>query len=108
MTGDTLQGTTAEVATGAPTEEEILGTVTQMIGEIIGDEYVDDLDVTMDSVITDDLELESIEFVALAEKLRDRYGDSVDFVDWIAGMELEQIIGLTVGQVVGFVESCLT
>ena len=108
MTGDTLQGTTAEADPGAPTEEAILATVTQMIGEIIGDEYVDDLDVTMDSVITDDLELESIEFVALAEKLRDRFGDSVDFVDWIAGMELEQIIGLTVGQVVGFVESCLT
>jgi acyl carrier protein len=92
----------------AVTQEAILATVTGMIGAIIGEEYLEDLDVTMDSVITEDLELESIEFVALAEKLRDRYGERVDFVDWIAGMELEEIIGLTVGQVVDFVESCLT
>jgi acyl carrier protein len=78
-----------------------------MIGEIIGDEYIADLDVTWESMITEDLELESIEFVALAEKLRDRYGEQVDFVDWIAGLELDQIILLTVGQLVDFVVACL-
>ena len=31
------------------------------------------------------------------------YGDSVDFVGWIAGMELDEIISLTVGDVVTFV-----
>jgi acyl carrier protein len=103
MSGDTMQGSAEAV-----TQEAILATVTGMIGAIIGEEYLEDLDVTMDSVITEDLELESIEFVALAEKLRDRYGERVDFVDWIAGMELEEIIGLTVGQVVDFVGSCLT
>ena len=103
MSGDTMQGSAEAV-----TQEAILATVTGMIGAIIGEEYLEDLDVTMDSVITEDLELESIEFVALAEKLCDRYGERVDFVDWIAGMELEEIIGLTVGQVVDFVESCLT
>jgi acyl carrier protein len=103
MSGDTMQGSAEAV-----TQEAILATVTGMIGAIIGEEYLEDLEVTMDSVITEDLELESIEFVALAEKLRDRYGERVDFVDWIAGMELEEIIGLTVGQVVDFVESCLT
>jgi acyl carrier protein len=107
MSGDTLQETTTGVTTAVPTEAEILATVTVMIGDIIGEEYLDDLDVTMDSVITSDLELESIEFVALAEKLRDRYGETVDFVDWIAGMELEEIIVLSVGQVVAFIESCL-
>ncbi len=107
MSGDTMQGT----ATGtpvAPTRSEILATVTELIGEIIGEEYIEDLQVTTESVITSDLELESIEFVALAEKLRERYGEAVEFVDWIAGMELEEIIGLTVGQVIDFVETCLT
>ena len=102
MSGDTMQGSAEAV-----TQEAILATVTGMIGAIIGEEYLEDLDVTMDSVITEDLELESIEFVALAEKLRDRYGERVDFVDWIAGMELEEIIVLSVGQVVAFIESCL-
>ncbi len=100
------------MTTDAPTtevsEESVLATVTELIGEIIGEDYMADIDVTMESMITEDLELESIEFVALAEKLRDRYGESVDFVDWIAGMELEQIILLTVGQLVEFIVACRT
>ena len=98
------------MSTDAPTtevtEESVLATVTELIGEIIGEDYMDDIEVTMESMITEDLELESIEFVALAEKLRDRYGESVDFVDWVAGMELEQIILLTVGQLVEFIVTC--
>jgi acyl carrier protein len=104
--------TTDAPITDAPTrevtEESVLATVTELIGEIIGEDYMADIEVTMESTITEDLELESIEFVALAEKLRDRYGESVDFVDWVAGMELEQIILLTVGQLVGFIVACRT
>jgi acyl carrier protein len=97
---------TTDASTTEVTEESVLATVTELIGEIIGEDYMADIDVTMESMITEDLELESIEFVALAEKLRDRYGESVDFVDWVAGMELEQIILLTVGQLVGFIVAC--
>jgi acyl carrier protein len=97
---------TTDAATTEVTEESVLATVTELIGEIIGEDYIADLEVTMESMITEDLELESIEFVALAEKLRDRYGESVDFVDWVAGMELEQIILLTVGQLVEFIVAC--
>jgi acyl carrier protein len=97
---------TTDAATTEVTEESVLATVTELIGEIIGEDYMTDLEVTMESMITEDLELESIEFVALAEKLRDRYGESVDFVDWVAGMELEQIILLTVGQLVEFIVAC--
>lgn len=97
---------TTDAATTEVTEESVLATVTELIGEIIGEDYMADLEVTMESMITEDLELESIEFVALAEKLRDRYGESVDFVDWVAGMELEQIILLTVGQLVEFIVAC--
>jgi len=97
---------TTDAPTTEVTEESVLATVTELIGEIIGEDYMADLEITMESMITEDLELESIEFVALAEKLRDRYGESVDFVDWVAGMELEQIILLTVGQLVEFIVAC--
>ena len=53
-----------------------------------------------------DLELESIEFVALAEKLQERYGKSVDFVGWLSSKELDEIIGLTVGELVEFIVRC--
>jgi acyl carrier protein len=99
---------TSETLHGPVTEEAVLATVLELVGEIIGQEYLEDIDVTMESTITEDLELESIEFVALAEKLRQRYGERVDFVDWIAAMDLDQIIQLTMGQLVEFVVSCLT
>ena len=35
------------------------------------------------------------------------YRERVDFVTWLAGMELDDIIALTVGDVVGFVVASL-
>ena len=58
--------------------------------------------------VGDDLELESIEFVALAEALQNRYGAQVDFVSWISQKELDEIIDLTVGDVVQFISECLS
>ena len=55
----------------------------------------------------DDLELESIEFVALAEELTERYGEQVDFVGWLADLELDALVTMTVGQLVEFVAGCL-
>ncbi len=85
------------------TESEALQVLSEMIGEIIGEDYASEMTINMETSFAQDLELESIEFVALAEKLRDRFGESVDFVGWLANMELEQIIEITVGQVVNFV-----
>ena len=60
----------------------------------------------MDTSFNADLELESIEFVALAEKLQHRYGERIDFVGWISNKSLDDIIALTVGDLVRFIASC--
>ena len=52
----------------------------------------------MDTSFAEDLELESIEFVALAEVLQELYGERVDFVAWISKLELDEIIQLTWGK----------
>ena len=78
-----------------------------MIAEVVGEDYMLDVEIDMGTAFNDDLELESIEFVALAEKLHDTYGDRVDFVAWIAGKELDEIIDMTVGELVGHIVSCL-
>lgn len=88
------------------TERETLETVAELIREVVGDDWVFDDPITMETKINEDLELESIEFVALAEKLVDRYGDQVDFTGWLADMEFEEIVELTVGDVVRYIESC--
>ena len=85
---------------------EILATVQELIVEVAGDELLVAGPIAMDTSFNADLELESIEFVALAEKLQLRYGASVDFVGWISKKELDQIIALTVGELVEFIASC--
>lgn len=91
-------------ANPAPTgTAEILDEVSRMLIDLIGEDYLLDVEVTMDTTFSDDLAVESVEFVALAEKLQDRYGERVDFAALIAEMELDEIIGMTVGQVVRYV-----
>ena len=85
---------------------EILRTVEKLVVEIAGDEILLAGPLTMTTTFNRDLELESIEFVALAEKLQLHYGSQVDFVGWISQKELDQIIALTVGELVEFIASC--
>ena len=81
----------------------MLGAVRAILVEVIGPEYAIDLSIEMDTAFDDDLGLESIEFVALAEQLQDRYGRDVDFIAWLATKELDEIIALTVGDLVAFI-----
>jgi acyl carrier protein len=55
-----------------------------------------------------DLELESIEFVALAERLTEQYRGRVDFASWLGAKDLQEIIGLTVGDVAEYIDQCLS
>ncbi|MGH3934411.1 MAG: acyl carrier protein [Pseudonocardiaceae bacterium] len=90
------------------TVDEILAEVRGMLTEIIGAEYALSLDIGMDTSFDADLELESIEFVRLATMLKERYGDRVDFVGFLATMERDEIIGLMIGDVVTYIASCFT
>jgi acyl carrier protein len=90
----------------AKTREEVLATVARLIAEVIGEEWIEDQAITLETSFEKDLELESIEFVALAEKLQERYGKGVDFVGWLSGKELDEIIGFTVGELVEFIVRC--
>lgn len=86
--------------------DDILRAVEEALVEVAGDELLLAGPITMATSFNADLELESIEFVALAEKLQQRYGAEVDFVGWISTKELDQIIALTVGELVEFIASC--
>jgi acyl carrier protein len=88
--------------------QAVMDKLVSMIGEIVGQDWIEDLEISAKTTFNSDLELESIEFVALAEKLQAAYGDTVDFVGWLSGKDLDEIIGLTVGQVVEFIVECQT
>ena len=83
--------------------DQILTEVRAMLTEIIGAEYALSLDIGMDTSFDADLELESIEFVKLATMLTERYGDRVNFVAFLAAKELDEIIEMTVGEVVTYI-----
>jgi acyl carrier protein len=89
-------------------QEAILGELAVILREVIGEAWAEDVPITMETSFGGDLELESIEFVALAERLTARYGARVDFAGWLAEKELGDIIGLRVGQVVEFIAACLS
>jgi acyl carrier protein len=88
------------------TREQILANVARIVREVIDEQWVADLTIAMETSFSEDLELESIEFVALAEKLRAEYDTRVDLAGWLSGMTLEQILGLRVGQLVEYIEQC--
>jgi acyl carrier protein len=90
----------------APTREEVLDTVAAYIREVVAEPWIAEIPINLDTSFSQDLELESIEFVALAAKLRERYGHEAEFTDWLAGLEFEEIIGLRVGAVVEFILRC--
>ncbi len=90
----------------AADREDILRVVERLVLEVAGDELLIAGPMTMTTSFNADLELESIEFVALAEKLQQHYGAGVDFVGWISKKELDAIIQLTVGELVEFIASC--
>lgn len=87
---------------------ETLKTVARFIREVIGEDWAEELDIGEDTSFASDLELESIEFVALAEKMQGRYGDQVDFVRWLSEKQVADILRLRVGDVVEFIVRCQT
>ncbi|MGH8896257.1 MAG: acyl carrier protein, partial [Egibacteraceae bacterium] len=46
---------------------------------------------------------ESVDLVALAGHLQARYGDRVNFAEFLADLDLDEIIELTVGRLVDYV-----
>lgn len=97
--------TTAETA---PRPDEVLADVRRIVVEVIGEDYVSELDIERTTAFRADLDVESIELVALGEALRARYGEGIRLAQWIGDMELEEIIAMTVGQLVDHIVEALT
>jgi acyl carrier protein len=85
---------------------EIVATIARHIREVIGEEGFA-LDIDADSSFSEDVEIESIEFVALAERLQATYGERIDLIAWLGELDLDEIIDLTVGELAEFIDACL-
>jgi acyl carrier protein len=85
----------------------VFNDVVAMLAEVLGEDFLLDTEITPATSFSDDLALESIEFVALSEKLQARYGTRVNLVSFVADMDIDGIMAITVGQLVGYIESQL-
>ncbi|MDI5964636.1 phosphopantetheine-binding protein [Streptomyces sp. SL54] len=78
-----------------------------MLRELLEEYGLDDAEITRATTFHDDLELESVDLVSLSGTMREHYGDRVNFAAFIADLELDEIIALTVGQLVDHVVASL-
>ncbi|MFE1290306.1 acyl carrier protein [Streptomyces sp. NPDC058751] len=86
----------------------VLADVAGLLARLLEDEYgLDDAEIGMETTFNRDLELESIDLVTLAGLLEERYGGRVNFAEFLAGMEFDEIIELTVGRLVEYVVTSL-
>ncbi|MFE0175805.1 acyl carrier protein [Streptomyces sp. NPDC059002] len=88
-------------------ERAVLAQLTDALGAVLDEAELAATPITMDTRFVEDLDLESIDLVTLTGELRRRYGDRVDFPAFFASLELPEIIGLSVGQVVRYVSGQL-
>ena len=75
-----------------------------MVQEVMHDELI--VPITAETSFGEDLQLESIELVALGEKIQAAFGDRVNFAEWVANKDLDELIRLRVGDLVDFIDSC--
>ncbi|MGW3955346.1 acyl carrier protein [Streptomyces sp. NPDC004752] len=93
--------------TPARPEPIVLDEVVGLLREVLGEYEISDAAITMNTRFHDDLDMESIDLVTLSTALRAHYGDTVNFAAFIADRGLEEIIALTVGDLVRHVVASL-
>jgi acyl carrier protein len=86
-------------------QENVNDVVMKLLSDVIGAEFFAEYDVSSDSTLTGDLEMESMEIVELAEKIKVYYQNKVDMSEWMAKLSLEKLVALNVGDVTEFVEN---
>ncbi|TYB38425.1 acyl carrier protein [Actinomadura chibensis] len=82
-----------------PPADDVLAEVVRALTDVVGEGLPRGAEIGHGTALGDDLALESIELVALVDRLRARYGDRADLPGFIAGLDLDQIMNLTVGDV---------
>jgi acyl carrier protein len=83
--------------------DRLLREFATMLREVTGESEAWAVGITAASRLEDDLLLESVDVAALGMRLRQRYGERADPTAFIAGLGIDELIGLTVGDLMAFV-----
>jgi acyl carrier protein len=86
-----------------PAAQDVLDVVAALLRDVVGEDWIADVDITPELTFSRDLELESVELVELAERLQERYGERIDLAGWLSNREIEELVELRVGDVVDYI-----
>ena len=86
--------------------EELFILLKGFITEVIGAEFVEEMNITPESSFTKDLEMDSIEIVSFSEKIKAHFGDQIDFTGWLSSMDLDQLINLDLSMIINYIYEC--
>ncbi|MBT2622456.1 acyl carrier protein [Chryseobacterium sp. ISL-6] len=86
--------------------EELFTLLKGFITEVIGEEFVEEMDITPESSFTKDLEMDSIEIVSFSEKIKAHFGEQIDFTGWLSSMDLDQLINLDLRMIINYIYEC--
>jgi acyl carrier protein len=93
---------------GEPAEQDsIFSQLKRMIIDIIGVEAAEFVDISEQSAFVTDLEMDSIQIIQLAEQVNELYGERVDFLSLLSDKSLSELLELTVGDIVEFIETSI-
>lgn len=81
----------------------VFDVVAELLGELVGDADVLGVEITPDTTFHEDLQLESIDLVTFASILAEHFGEDLNLAEYLAEKDLDDVIGLTVGDIARFV-----
>ena len=85
------------------TPTTVFDTVADLLAPLVGDLTVLNIQITPDSAFHDDLQLESIDLVTFAGILAEHFGQDVNLAEFLAQKDLDEVIGLRVGDIADYV-----
>lgn len=86
-------------------ETAVFHEVAGLLAELVGELDVLDIEITRETTFHEDLQLESVDLVSFAAVLQERFGVQVNLAQFLAEKELDEVIGLRVGEIVAYVEA---
>ena len=78
-----------------------------LVRDVIGEDFLLEQEISPGTSFSQDLALESIEFVELSEKLQEHFGQRANLATFMSGMDLDAIMDITVGQLAAYIEAHL-
>jgi acyl carrier protein len=83
--------------------DHTLADVIGIIRSTINEDWIMDVEIDAATRFNNDLEIESIEFVRIADAIQRHYGTTLDIVGWLSGKTIHELIALSVGELAQYV-----